>query len=61
MHSRTHGWAVNFTCYAFLSTYGYDFQSVILIFLKQNTVVVTEVLYGWKKYLSSEVKSVELV
>jgi hypothetical protein len=35
--------AVNVTSYEFLSTYGYDFQSVILIFFKTNTLIVPQV------------------
>jgi hypothetical protein len=33
---------VNVKSYAFLSTYGYSFQSVTLIFFKTNTLIVPQ-------------------
>lgn len=52
--------AVNITSYAVLTIYVYGFQHIILIFFK-NYSNVHAVLCGRKMYLSSEVKSVDLV
>jgi hypothetical protein len=52
--------AVSVKSYAFLSTYGYGFQSVILIFFNKYSNCTTG-LCGGKMCLSSEVKSVDLM
>jgi hypothetical protein len=39
------------------TTYVCDFQRVMLILVKTNTLIIHAVLYGRSKYLSSEVKS----
>lgn len=38
-----------------------DFQHVILILFKTNTLIIQTVLYGGSMYLSSEVKSLGLI
>jgi len=61
MHSRTHGKGGQFHKLYISINLRLRFSACNINFLYKNIVIITEVLYEWKIYLSSEVKSVELM
>lgn len=61
MHSRTYGKGGQCHKLRISINLRVGFSEININFLLKNTVIITEIFYGWKVYLSSEVSSVELV
>jgi len=61
MHSRTYGKGDQFHKLCISINLGLRFSECNINSLKKITVIITEVLYGWKMCLSFEVKRLELV
>ena len=61
MHNRTYGKCCQLHKLCISINLGLRFSECNINFLKKNAVIITDVLYGWKMYLSFEVKRVELV